>query len=164
MDCESFVVHTVDNTVDCVCVYVCVWFEPVSVGATTGGCSYLFLPLQPAVHHGVIGAERRAGRLPLELPLIGPRAGVPWQAAVRVRGFALRGRRRSTGAVRLTDFKSKSDFVKKKKKKMKNRKINFPLACIRVGAYKHAKYGRRRRFLLKKTAARQTYFNTSLTP
>lgn len=40
----------------------------------------------------MIGAERRAGRLPLKLPVIGPGPGVPGQAPVRVQALTLGGR------------------------------------------------------------------------
>lgn len=60
--------------------------------------SYLLLSLQPAVHHGMIGTERRAGRLSLKLPLIGPRPCVPWQTAIRVQAFTLH-RCRNTSAL-----------------------------------------------------------------
>ena len=51
---------------------------------------HLFLSLQPAVHQRVIGAERGACRLSLEVPVIGPGSGVARQAAVRVQAFTLR--------------------------------------------------------------------------
>lgn len=54
------------------------------------GPAHLFLPLQPAVHHGVVGAEGGAGRLPLELPVIGPGSGVSGEAAVGVQALPLR--------------------------------------------------------------------------
>lgn len=67
-----------------VCVWVCATLTPQR------GPAHLFLPLQPAVHHGVVGAEGGAGRLPLELPVVGPGPGVPGEAPVGVHAFTLR--------------------------------------------------------------------------
>lgn len=55
-----------------------------------GAPPHLFLTLQPAVHHGVIGAERGAGRLPLKLSVAVPGPSITGQAAVRVHAFTLR--------------------------------------------------------------------------
>ena len=48
---------------------------------------HLLLPVQPAVHHGMVGAQGGAGRLSLEL---GRPGSVPRQASVGVRSPPLR--------------------------------------------------------------------------
>ena len=64
--------------VSCACARVCVrvWF-------------YLLPSPQPAVYHGVVGAQGGAGRLSLELSLVGTRACIPGETTVRVRTITL---------------------------------------------------------------------------